>query len=58
VMEPEEHHSSCAKHIDHALRCTCEREQDWDRRTDRINRERMGRSTDTTIEHTRHTEPH
>jgi len=38
-METEEHHNSCAKHIDHALRCTCEREKDWDRRTDRINRE-------------------
>ena len=38
-MEPKEHHNSCAKHIDITLRCTCERENDWDRRTDRINRE-------------------
>ena len=26
------HHDSCAQHIDHVLRCTCERERDWDAR--------------------------
>ncbi len=29
----EEHHDSCATHIDITLRCTCERERDWDSRT-------------------------
>ena len=25
------HHDRCATHIDHALRCTCERERAWDK---------------------------
>ncbi len=25
-----DHHTRCATHIDHALRCTCERETTWD----------------------------
>ncbi len=29
----EEHHDRCATHIDITLRCTCEREHDWDSRT-------------------------
>ncbi len=29
----EEHHDSCATHIDIMLRCTGERERDWDSRT-------------------------
>ena len=33
-MTPKEkHHDRCATHIDIALRCTCEREDDWDKRT-------------------------
>ena len=28
-----EHHDSCATDIDITLRCTCEREDDWDKRT-------------------------
>lgn len=28
------HHDRCAQHTDHALRCTCERENDWDRNHD------------------------
>ena len=26
----QEHHDRCATHIDHALRCTCEREEAYD----------------------------
>lgn len=28
----ETHHQRCATHLDHALRCTCERERAWDQR--------------------------
>ena len=31
TLASEGHHDRCAQHIDHALRCTCERENDWDR---------------------------
>ena len=33
ITPTEEHHDRCATHIDITLRCTCEREHDWDSRT-------------------------
>jgi len=30
MTKNEEHHDRCATHIDITLRCTCEREYDWD----------------------------